>query len=159
MDAAEVVCVVDWLDERTVTYQINGGWAVDALHGSQTRSHGDLDVFVDATIVDALVEWLEHRGYTVAEDWRPIRVELRDRERGVDVHPMEIDADGDGIQRGFGDEVFAHRKRDRTAGVIGGRPVVVARADRLRDLRAGYALRPVDHHDLELLRALDDDRG
>lgn len=31
MDAEEVVRVVDWLDERSVVYQVNGGWAVDAL--------------------------------------------------------------------------------------------------------------------------------
>src|SRR5690606_40573846 len=76
VDAAEVVRVVGWLEERSVVYQVNGGWAVDALHGSQTRSHGDLDVFVDSTTVDALMEWLLGRGYSIVEDWRPIRVEL-----------------------------------------------------------------------------------
>src|SRR5690606_41853757 len=73
------------LFRSSVVYQVNGGWAVDALHGSQTRSHGDLDVFVDSTTVDALMEWLLGRGYSIVEDWRPIRVELRAGDRAVDI--------------------------------------------------------------------------
>ena len=159
MDAEEVVRVVDWLDERSVVYQVNGGWAVDALVGSQSRTHGDLDLFVDAGQVDTLIEWLSGRGYEVVEDWRPIRVELRSGDRAVDIHPMTLDATGDGVQKGFGDETFAHRARDRAEGMIRGRPVVVATAARLVELRSGYELRPEDHHDLELLRGLGDGRG
>ena len=159
MDAEEVVRVVDWLDERSVVYQVNGGWAVDALVGSQSRTHGDLDLFVDAGQVDTLIEWLSGRGYEVVEDWRPIRVELRTGDRAVDIHPMTLDAAGDGVQKGFGDETFAHRARDRAEGMIRGRPVVVATAARLVELRSGYELRPEDHHDLELLRGLGDGRG
>lgn len=158
MDVDEVVRVIDWLDERSVVYQVNGGWAVDALLGRQTRTHGDLDIFVDSTEVDPLIEWLSGRGYEVVEDWRPIRVELRSEARAVDIHPMELDAAGDGVQRGFGDETFAHRARDRAVGMILGRPVVVASAVKLMELRSGYELRPEDHHDLDLLRDLGDDR-
>ena len=159
MDAEEVVRVVDWLDERSVVYQVNGGWAVDALVGSQSRTHVDLDLFVDAGQVDTLIEWLSGRGYEVVEDWRPIRVELRSGDRAVDIHPMTLDAAGDGVQKGFGDETFAHRARDRAEGMIRGRPVVVATAARLVELRSGYELRPEGHHDLELLRGLGDGRG
>lgn len=159
MDADEVVRIIEWLDERAVIYQVNGGWAVDALLGSQTRSHGDLDVFVDVTEVDSFIEWLSGRGYVVVEDWQPIRVELRCDDRAVDVHPMEVDAAGDGVQKGFGEETFAHRARDRAVGRIRGRPVVVASAARLVSLRSGYELRPEDHHDLELLQRLDGGRG
>jgi len=62
IDADEVVRVIDWLDERSAVYQVDGGWAVDALFGAQSRTHGDLDVFVDATEVDPLIEWLSDRG-------------------------------------------------------------------------------------------------
>lgn len=159
MDADEVVRVIDWLDERFVVYQVNGGWAVDALLGSQSRTHGDLDIFVDATEIETLITWLSGRRYEVVEDWRPIRVELRSDDRVVDIHPMELDAAGDGVQRGFGDETFAHRARDRAVGMIRGRPVVVASGARLVELRSGYELRPEDHHDLELLRDLGEGRG
>ncbi|MDU0347389.1 hypothetical protein RWX45_00885 [Actinomyces sp. MRS3W] len=55
MPASEVRAVVRWLTTRRVTYQVNGGWAVDALVGKQTREHGDLDVFVDATAIPDLL--------------------------------------------------------------------------------------------------------
>lgn len=128
---------------------------MDALVGRQTREHGDLDVFVDADAVPALLDWLAGRGYTVQEDWPPIRVELASETGRVDVHPMRIDATGDGVQRGFGDEVFRHAASDRTMGTIGGVPVVVAGRGRLVELRSGYVPRPVDLHDLQLLDALD----
>jgi lincosamide nucleotidyltransferase A/C/D/E len=67
---------------------------------------------------------------------------------------MEIQANGDGIQRGFGQEVFVHAAHDRTVGVIGGRDVVVACAARLRQLRTGYEPRQVDMHDLKVLDSL-----
>ena len=154
MPADEVVAIVDWLVEAGATYQVNGGWAVDALAGRQTRQHRDLDVFVDSAAVPRLLEWLGDRGYQVTEDWRPIRVELTAQRGCVDVHPMELQANRDGIQRGFGEDVFVHAAKDRTVGVVGGREVVVACAARLRQLRTGYEPRPVDVHDLGVLEGL-----
>ena len=156
MVAEEVVRVIDWLEEQAVVYQVNGGWAVDALLGSQSRPHGDLDVFVDSTMVSSLMKWLSGRGYALVEDWRPIRLEMRVGDRAVDIHPMVVDEVGDGVQKGFGDESFVHLARDRTRGVIRGRSVVVATAERLRSLRSGYELRPEDHHDFDVLQRLDD---
>ena len=98
--------------------------------------------------------WLGERGYRITEDWSPTRVELAGERGRVDVHPMAIDAHGDGVQRGFGDEVFIHAAEDRTVGTIGGREVVVACAERLRQLRSGYEPRPVDLLDLAVLDRL-----
>nr|WP_255524196.1 lincomycin resistance protein LmrB [Terrabacter sp. MAHUQ-38] len=152
MRAAEVAEVVDWVVAAGAIYQVNGGWAVDALIARETREHRDLDIFLDSTFVPPLLEWLQGRGYHVTEDWRPVRVELACEHGRVDVHPMEIQDNGDGVQRGLGGQAFIHPARDRTMGVIGGRDVVVACAARLRELRTGFEPRPVDLHDL---RALD----
>ncbi|WP_404390167.1 nucleotidyltransferase domain-containing protein [Humibacillus xanthopallidus] len=154
MPAGEVVLIVDWLTAAGVTYQVNGGWGVDALARRQTRPHRDVDVFVDITATPALMAWLGERGYRITEDWRPTRVELAGERGRVDVHAMAIDANGDGVQRGFGDEVFVHAAEDRTVGTIGGREVVVACAERLRQLRSGYEPRPVDLLDLAVLDRL-----
>ena len=86
----------------------------------------------------------------MAADWLPIRVELRRGRCGVDLHPMEVDGRGDGVQAGFGTQVFEHRAADRTRGRIGGRRVVVANAARLMELHRGYEPRP----DIALLRRL-----
>jgi len=154
MSPEEVAEVVDWVVAAGAIYQVNGGWAVDALVTRETREHRDLDVFLDSTFVPPLLEWLHGRGYHLAEDWRPVRVELAGERGRVDVHPMEIQDNGDGLQRGFGEQVFLHAARDRTMGVIGGREVVVACTARLRELRTGYEPRPVDLHDLRTLDRL-----
>lgn len=155
MSAEEVVAVVHWLESRRATYQVNGGWAVDALLGHQTRGHRDLDVFVDQSVVDELLEWLEGRSYSITEDWRPVRVELSGTCGTVDVHPMEIQPNGDGIQRNFtGGMPFIHSAADRTTGRVAGHTITVATVDRLIELRRGYEPRAIDHHDLTLLNGL-----
>ena len=154
MTTSEVHAIVDWLETRAVVYQINGGWAVDALVGHQTRPHRDLDLFVDAAAVDDIVGWLAARDYAVETDWLPARLELRSGSLRVDVHPMVLDSNGNGVHRGWGGEVFEHSRAMRTLGFVNGRAVVVATAKRLRELHEGYELREVDAHDLHLLADL-----
>lgn len=67
---------------------------------------------------------------------------------------MVLDSDGNGVQRGLGDEMFAHSRAMRTLGVVSGRAVVVATATRLRELHEGYEPREVDVHDIHLLADL-----
>ncbi len=98
-----------------------------------------------------MLAWLQGRGYKIMDDWRPIRVELASASGRVDVHPMQIQPNGDGIQRGFADETFVHPAQSRTVGVIGARDVVVACAERLRELHTEYNPRPADVHDLDIL--------
>jgi lincosamide nucleotidyltransferase A/C/D/E len=154
MSAHEVVEIVTWLEAAGVVYQINGGWGVDGLVGRQTRPHQDLDVFIDAHHESAFMAWLCSRGYRVTEDWRPVRVQLAGDSGRVDVHPMRIDQAGDGVQQGLGDEVYVHPARHRVVGRIDGQAVVVATAERVRELRSGYPPRAVDRHDLDLLTEL-----
>ncbi|NLJ55375.1 MAG: lincomycin resistance protein LmrB [Intrasporangiaceae bacterium] len=155
MGLGEVCLVVAWLNGSGAVYQVNGGWGVDGLVGRQTRPHRDLDVFIDAEREPEARAWLTSRGYSVVEDWHPVRVELAGPHGRVDLHPMRIvSAEGDGLQQGLGDEVFLHAARDRVVGRIGDQPVVVARAERVRELRRGYEAREVDRHDLAQIAEL-----
>ncbi len=153
--AGDVVQVIDRIESVGACYQVNGGWAVDALVGRQTRAHGDLDVFVDADAVDGLINWLCERGYAEEVDDLPARIQLRRDRSRVDVHPMTLDAEQNGTQWDRdGRAIYPHPRAERTTGTIAGRPVVVATPARLRQLRTGYPLRDVDHHDLRLLADL-----
>lgn len=151
MTAAEVVQIVAWLDANGVVYQINGGWGVDGLVGRQTRPHQDLDLFIDEDHEAAFLAWLASRGYRVTEDWGPVRVELSSPLGRVDVHAMRLDTAGSGVQQGLGGEVYVHTSEHRVIGRIDGQEVVVASAERARQLRTGYPPRAVDLHDLALL--------
>ncbi|MFP5251525.1 MAG: nucleotidyltransferase domain-containing protein, partial [Actinomycetes bacterium] len=143
MPPEEVVWFVDWLERREVVYQCNGGWAVDALVGRETRPHRDLDVFLDERALADAVAALRERGYAVVDDWLPVRIELAAEERRVDLHPMRILPGGDGVQALLDGGELVHRAADRTRGSIGGRAVVVASAARLLQLREGYEPRAV----------------
>jgi lincosamide nucleotidyltransferase A/C/D/E len=155
MSSREVLRIVAWIDSQQICYQINGGWAVDALVGRQTRTHRDLDLFVDADVVPRLLSWLRSEGYVEEVDELPARVELCHDQSRVDVHPMTLDCARNGSQRdSTGEVIYTHPAAARTTGTIGGHPVCVGTASRLRELRDGYSPREVDRHDLRLLDEL-----
>lgn len=152
MSDRDVLDVVAWIKAHGFTYQINGGWAVDAHVGHQTRTHDDLDVFIDAAAVPVLLGWLQTQGYVEETEQLPARVQLRRGLSRVDVHPMTLDPAGDGTQWDrAGRALYVHPAAARTTGMIGGHQVCVATVPRLRELRRGYPPRGVDRHDLRLL--------
>lgn len=90
----------------------------------------------------------------LAIDWLPTRAELVRGTHRVDVHPMRLVGDGDGIHMGWIERRSRTPTAARTTGWIDGRAVVVTHAQLLEELRQGYIPREVDVHDLELLRRL-----
>lgn len=48
MTAADVVAFLALMDASAVRVWLDGGWAVDALLGRQTRRHDDLDIVIEA---------------------------------------------------------------------------------------------------------------
>ncbi len=93
MTADDVRGVLDLLDVRGIHVWVDGGWAVDACLGTQTRRHSDLDIVLeqrDRSAAEALAgtgtvagrtvdcitpEWLVrfHTGYEVdATDWADV---------------------------------------------------------------------------------------
>ncbi len=108
MDGSEVLRVIAALHETGVTAGISGGWGIDALLGRQTRPHGDVDLGIDATQLDLALSQLIQIGYRVVRDERPARVELAAEAGRVDLHPIDWNDDGTGIQTGFEAERFVY---------------------------------------------------
>jgi lincosamide nucleotidyltransferase A/C/D/E len=48
---------------------VMGGWGVDALVGSQTRAHHDLDVLVLADDLRSLRRLFDERGFAIEQVW------------------------------------------------------------------------------------------
>lgn len=98
MDAARVLDLLIHLEALGIKIWLDGGWAVDALLGEQTRPHDDLDLvsrFEDSTRIG---EALGELGYVLAGGGPPHSFELVDAEgHQVDVHPASFTADGDGV--------------------------------------------------------------
>jgi lincosamide nucleotidyltransferase A/C/D/E len=155
VDAAQLTDLLDRLAPVAPTVWLAGGWGVDALVGRQTRPHRDLDLLLDADHLPAALDLLHGLGFADTEDWLPVRIEVEHPDgRRVDLHPVVLAADGGGVQAGPAGTTFDYPPGSVTTGTVAGREVRCVTAAVQRRFRQGYALRAVDHHDLELLRTL-----
>ena len=152
MEARDVLVVLTILREADVgRVWLDGGWGIDALLGAQHRDHDDLDLVVSIEVLDKVIVGLGEVGFEVSEDARPTRVALADRTgRVVDLHPVRIDATGNGWQAGAGpDGTDAKYPADGfTSGWVGGQTVDCVGPDVQIDHHLGYAPSTKDREDL-----------
>jgi lincosamide nucleotidyltransferase A/C/D/E len=100
MTGDDVAMIVERLDGARVDTWLDGGWAVDALLGEQTRVHDDLDLIVRVTDVPAMRAALGDDGFELARGETHSNFVLRDGAgREIDVHPVTFDAQGNGVYR------------------------------------------------------------
>ena len=109
MDAARVLDLLADLEALGIQLWLDGGWAVDALLGEQTRPHDDLDLVSRLEDSAQIEKALGARGYVQAGGGLPHSFELVDAEgHQVDVHPAAFNPDGDGVYQmvGGGEWIF-----------------------------------------------------
>ena len=154
MQADDVLHFYRQCNAAGITIWVDGGWAVDALLGSQTREHADLDIAVQQLDLDRLRLMLEESGYrdVPRDDTRPWNFVLGDDSgRLVDIHVVVLDKSGNGI---YGppenSEMYPAGSLDGI-GSISGQPVRCIAPGHLVAFHAGYPLRPQDIHDVSAL--------
>jgi lincosamide nucleotidyltransferase A/C/D/E len=109
MDAARVLDLLADLEALGIQLWLDGGWAVDALLGEQTRPHNDLDLVSRLEDSVQIETALGARGYVQVGGGLPHSFELVDAEgHQVDVHPAAFNADGEGVYQtvGGGEWIF-----------------------------------------------------
>lgn len=154
MRAEDVIGVHDALTDAGLDYWIGGGWGVDALIGSETRKHDDLDISVRSESLQAVLELLDRSGFRPHVDWLPTRIALRDDSgREIDVHPLRFQADGSAWLPGIEGNRFEYPTGSFTTGLIGGRRVPCISAALQASFHTGYPLQPKDLADIAALRA------
>jgi lincosamide nucleotidyltransferase A/C/D/E len=95
MDAAHVLDLLAHLQARDIPVWLDGGWAIDALLGEQTRPHDDLDVVARLEDSVRIENALNDRGFVLAGGGAPLSFELVDTQgHQVDVHPVSFTPDG-----------------------------------------------------------------
>ena len=152
MESSEVLRVLDTLEAAGVRASLTGGWGIDALLGRQTRTHGDADLGIPADGLDRAIAALAGLGYVVRDDLRPARVVLASPSGHVDLHPVEFDGRGHGVQRGLDGERFDYPPGSLDApGSIDGRDVRCGTPALQLAFHSHYQPRP---HDIEDMRAL-----
>jgi len=109
MAAEDVLTFLDLMDSLDIRVWLDGGWAVDANLGVQTRRHDDLDIAIEERDLDRAVGALRARGFgPVPRDdtsaWNFVLGD--DAGHQVDFHVVVLDDNGDGI---YGPPEHGHR--------------------------------------------------
>jgi lincosamide nucleotidyltransferase A/C/D/E len=154
MSAEDALAILDRLEGEGLSAWVDGGWAVDAVAGRQTRPHDDLDLVVWLAEVPNVERELAALGYERAGGAPPYSFESVTLDgRQVDVHPIA----GDGAYALRDGGVWHYPLAGLEGrGLIGGRPVRCLDAATQLLCHAGYEPLDLDRHrhDIGLLESL-----
>ncbi len=152
MTSDAVLRLVGYLTSRSIDLWIGGGWGVDALVGSQSRDHQDLDVSIRAEDEPKVIQLLTEQGFAIVTDWRPTRVALVHPDFGeVDVHPIHFEADGSAWLPGMDGDRFVYPATAFTTGRIDDAAVPCISADLQLSFHLGYEPGTKDRADMTTL--------
>jgi lincosamide nucleotidyltransferase A/C/D/E len=149
MDAYTAAELIRFLERQEIEVYVDGGWAVDALLGKQTRAHEDLDIALPHAQVPKLREVLAARGFAEQprdDSWECNFVLADQHGSRVDVHSYTLNEAGGNI---FGVPYVAENLTGR--GRIDGHPVRCIAPEWLVKFHTGYAIDENDRHDVRLL--------
>lgn len=149
MTAFDVIEMARLFDEHGILFHVDGGWAVDALLGEQTRPHADLDIAIQHTDAARLRSLLEARGFREVprdDSWECNFVLGDGRGHEVDVHSYTLDSAGNPV---FG--IPYPGASLSGAGSVNGRPVRCISPEWLVRFHSGYRLDENDDRDVRAL--------
>jgi lincosamide nucleotidyltransferase A/C/D/E len=159
MEADRVLDLLSRLERAGIAVWLDGGWAVDALLGEQTRPHDDLDLVSRLGDTARIEGALGECGYVLAGGGKPQSFELvDDAGHQVDVHPASFRDDGDGVYAmADGGEWIFPAAGFGGSGLVLGRPVPCLTPEVVMvNHTTGYALD--DEHERDV-RALGERYG
>jgi lincosamide nucleotidyltransferase A/C/D/E len=100
MTPEALVDLLQLFEGEGVEVWLDGGWAVDALLGAQTRAHKDVDIILRVGDLGKLRDILAGRGFEMRDGGTESNFVLADRSGlEVDVHAIVLDRDGNGVYR------------------------------------------------------------
>jgi lincosamide nucleotidyltransferase A/C/D/E len=149
MNGSDVVELLDFLEHNGVEVYVDGGWAVDALLGRQTRSHDDLDIAIphhQMPLLRRLMATREFHERPRADSWECNFVLADAGARQLDVHSYTLDAAGKNVGG-----VPYEAEHLTGSGVIAGRLVRCIDPGWLVKFHTGYKVDERDHQDVRLL--------
>ncbi|HEY5639406.1 MAG TPA: amino acid transporter [Dehalococcoidia bacterium] len=153
MTSEDVLAVMDALSAAGCRTWLDGGWAVVAIIGDETREHDDLDLVGELGAVEVAGRALEPLGYRLETDERPVRVVFAGAGgRSVDFHTVVFDEEGGGVQPQPSGGTFRYPPEGfESKGVVGGRLLPCLSAEVQLACHTGYEPGSNDRHDVALL--------
>jgi len=149
MDQEETLRIIDLAEIAGIPIVIDGGWAVDAQLGWQTRLHSDLDIAINQQYLPRFLGILSRLGYGHVprdDQWEHNFVLQDGSGHQIDIHSY-IRNDQGQIVGGVeypGDSLTGQGK-------IGHAQVRCIKADWLVDFHLGYAFNENDYNDVKYL--------
>ena len=150
MTENDVVDLLQKAKNKGVEVWIDGGWGVDALVGHQTRTHNDIDIFIQKKDATPFIKMLCSNGY------RETKMEYTtidhtawcdDHDRTIDLHLFEF-AEAGTLR--FENETYpSHILNGK--GLIGGIAVCCLTPEAQILYHQGYEQKEKDSHDVLLL--------
>lgn len=149
ISASSVVELLTLLEQEGIFTWIDGGWAVDALLGEQTRLHNDLDLVVEQKTLVRLQGILETKNIQLDENTTPWNFILGNSEGHlIDLHVITLDSTGNGIY-GPPERGIQYSSDSLTGrGKINGYPVHCISPDWLVKFHTGYEFDEQDVKDV-----------
>ena len=153
MTSDDVLAVMDALSAAGCRVWLDGGWAVDAIIGKETREHDDLDLVGELDAVEKVLKALVPLGYRLETDESPIRVVFAGTNgRSVDFHTVVFDEGGGGVQPQPAGGTFRYPPEGFSGtGAIAGRSLPCLTAEVQMACHVGYEPTEKDRHDVALL--------
>jgi len=149
MTGEDVADLIALLERHGLEVYVDGGWAVDAVLGEQTRPHDDLDIALPHAQVPRLRALLAARGFHEQrrdDSWECNFVLADEAGRRMDVHSYTLDTAGGNVGG------VAYTREHLTGhGVIGGHRVRCIAPAWLVKFHTGYELDHKDWHDVRRL--------
>ena len=149
MDAKAAANTIRILDQQGLEVYVDGGWAVDALLGEQTRPHADLDIAIPHRQVEtfrAILAGQAFREFKRDDSWECNFVLVDEVGHRLGVHSYELDLAGNNM---FG---ITYKGEDLAGrGFIDGYPVRCITPASLVRFHTGYEADEDDYHDVRLL--------
>jgi lincosamide nucleotidyltransferase A/C/D/E len=156
MKASDVLAFLGTVDEKGVRVWLDGGWAVDACLGRQTRKHADLDIVIEERHLDLIAGHLRAQGYSPAHrnDTRAWNFALGDAAgHEIDLHVFVLNELGDGIY-GPPENGQSYPAESLSGfGSVKGRAVACITPEWLVRFHSGYDLDETDRADVAALCA------
>jgi len=156
MTPEALVDLLRLFETNEIEVWLDGGWAVDALLGAQTRPHKDVDIILRVADLSKLRELLANRGFEIRNGGTASNFVLADHSGlEVDVHAIVFDRDGNGVYRmaNGSDWIFPAAGFSGHGLVQGVRVRCLTPEVQVLCHANGYVPTEKDFQDMELLRA------
>ena len=146
----DAIEIISYAVDNGIDIWLDGGWGVDALLGTQTRVHNDIDLFVEKINSKKFIDIIKEKGFSEIEEayttashtvWKDTKGRI------IDLHIFEFNEQGNLVFEGatYSGDVFSG------IGKISNKVVNCISAENQVLFHLGYEHDENDVHDVRLL--------